>query len=658
MPLAAGSHLGPYDILSPLGAGGFGEVYKARDTRLDRTVAIKILPSADPELKARFEREAKAIAALTHPYICTLYDVGHQDGTDYLVMEYLEGETLDKKIARGPIKIDEALKIAIEIAEALDKAHRAGIVHRDLKPANVMLTKGGVKLLDFGLAKLKSQAAVTGFSHVATITAQPVTSQGSILGTLQYMSPEQVEGRDADARSDIFAFGGVVYEMVTGCRAFDGPSSATVIGAVLKDTPPPLRTRQPMAPRALDRLVHRCLAKSPDDRWQSMRDVQLELAFVQQEVVNTTQETEPPRPSHARSFAIAGIATVILSALAGGFWSRRGGERERTVVRFDVAVPDAWTSYVARSTISVSPNGRLIAFSPPPRTDGPILIRALNETSMREVPGSRGGFGAFWSPDGRHLAFGAVNRIATIDVSGTVVETVCACEMGVGGATFLGSDTVVFTKANVESMGGALSVVRIGDPTVRDATILSASRHERMHEAPHALPDGRHFTFIAVDEQGRSAAYVGALGTNERVSLAFGSNTEYVEPGWLVGMRGPALVAQAFDASHLSAGSRVIPLAGRIARSTAVGGRYRFSTSRNGVLAFSEGGPSTSRLEWVDRDGRSLSILADAADYSNPALSPDGKRLAVSIRNPSGTRSVAYRSDARSALAPDIRSGR
>jgi dipeptidyl aminopeptidase/acylaminoacyl peptidase len=198
----------------------------------------------------------------------------------------------------------------------------------------------------------------------------------------------------------------------------------------------------------------------------------------------------------------------------------------------------------------------------------------------------------------------------------------------------------VFTKANVESMGGALSVVRIGDPTVRDASMLNTDRRERVHEAPHALPDGRHFTFIAVDEQGGSAAYVGALGTNERTALAFGSNTEYVEPGWLVGMRGPALVAQVFDASHLSAGSRVIPLAGRIARSTGVGARYRFSTSRNGVLAFSEGGPSTSRLEWVGRDGRSLSILADAADYSNPALSPDEKRLAVSIRNPSGTRDL------------------
>src|SRR6476646_4889979 len=227
MPLSAGSRIGPYEILSPLGAGGFGEVYKARDTRLDRTVAIKILPSAGPELKARFEREAKAIASFQHPHICTLYDVGHQDGTDYLVMEYLEGETLAARIARGPIKIDEALKIAIEIAEALDKAHRAGVVHRDLKPGNVMLTKSGAKLLDFGLAK-SSPVARGGMSMMPT-TPISITAQGTILGTFQYMAPEQVEGGEADARTDLFAFGAVLYEMVTGRPAFEGKTQTNLV---------------------------------------------------------------------------------------------------------------------------------------------------------------------------------------------------------------------------------------------------------------------------------------------------------------------------------------------------------------------------------------------------------------------------------------------
>src|SRR5215472_1923908 len=281
MELAPGSRLGPYDIVSPLGAGGFGEVYRARDTRLDRTVAIKILPSADPELKARFEREAKAIAALTHPHICTLYDVGHQDGIDYLVMEHLEGETLDKKIARGPIKIDEALKIAIEIADALDKAHRAGIVHRDLKPANVMITKGGVKLLDFGLAKLRQTApAVSGLSIAATVATPPVTAPGTIVGTLHYMSPEQLEGGDADSRADVFAFGTVLYEMVTGRKAFDGKTQASLIGAILKDEPPPLTSRLPLETPLLDHVVKQCLAKDPDERWQSAGDIMRELKWI------------------------------------------------------------------------------------------------------------------------------------------------------------------------------------------------------------------------------------------------------------------------------------------------------------------------------------------------------------------------------------------
>jgi serine/threonine protein kinase len=267
MAISTGSRFGPYDIVSLLGAGGFGEVYKARDTRLDRTVAIKILPSADPELKARFEREAKAIAALTHPHICTLYDVGHQDGTDYLVMECLEGETLDKKIARGPLKLDEAVKIAIQIADALARAHREGIVHRDLKPGNIMLTKSGVKVLDFGLAKLLPPPLLSGVSVAAT--ASPLTASGSVLGTLHYMAPEQLEGKDTDECVDVFAFGAVLYEMVTGRRAFEGQTPASVIAAVLEHPAAPMAARVPDVPRALDELLADCLAKDPNERWRT-----------------------------------------------------------------------------------------------------------------------------------------------------------------------------------------------------------------------------------------------------------------------------------------------------------------------------------------------------------------------------------------------------
>jgi serine/threonine protein kinase/Flp pilus assembly protein TadD len=300
MSLSAGSRLGPYDILSPLGAGGFGEVYKARDTRLDRTVAIKILPSADPELKARFEREAKAIAALTHPHICTLYDVGHQDGTDYLVMEYLEGETLAARISRGPIKIDEALKISIQIAEALDKAHRAGIVHRDLKPANVMLTKSGAKLLDFGIAKLMSVAPAVNGMNTATVTTPTVTAV--ILGTLQYMAPEQLEGRAADGRADIFAFGAVLYEMLTGQKAFHGARHAAVIGTTMTASVPPLSVIRPESPQDLDQCLHACFAVDPNERWQTACDLLRELRRLAQgndTVANGGPSADRQRPSIA-----------------------------------------------------------------------------------------------------------------------------------------------------------------------------------------------------------------------------------------------------------------------------------------------------------------------------------------------------------------------
>src|ERR1700675_3485167 len=284
MAIPSGTRLGPYEVLSAIGAGGMGEVYRARDTRLDRTVAIKILPDhlADrADLRERFDREARAIAGLNHPHICTLYDVGHQDGTDYLVMEYLEGETLAQRLAKGPLPLDQVLRYAIEISDALDKAHRKGITHRDLKPGNIMLTKSGTKLLDFGLAKLKQEVAPANVQLSQLPTAgEPLTAQGTIVGTLQYMAPEQLEGKEVDARTDIFAFGAVLYEMATSKRAFEGKTQASVIGAILKDDPPPISSLQPMTPPALDRVVKRCLAKDPDNRWQTARDVELEMKWI------------------------------------------------------------------------------------------------------------------------------------------------------------------------------------------------------------------------------------------------------------------------------------------------------------------------------------------------------------------------------------------
>src|SRR6202165_1670338 len=283
MPILTGKRLGPYEILSAIGAGGMGEVYRAKDTRLNRIVAIKVLPGhlADsPASKERFEREARTIASLNHPHICTLHDIGHQDETDYLVMEYLEGETLAQRLHKGSLQLEQVLEFAIEIADALAKAHRKGVTPRDLKPGNIMLTKSGTKLLDFGLAKLRQDAApVTPLSELATVN-DPLTAQGTILGTLQYMAPEQLEGKEVDARTDIFAFGAVGYEMATGKGAFEGKSQASLIAAILEREPPAMSSLQPMTPPALDRVVKKCLAKDPEKRWQGATDLCDELKWI------------------------------------------------------------------------------------------------------------------------------------------------------------------------------------------------------------------------------------------------------------------------------------------------------------------------------------------------------------------------------------------
>src|ERR1700726_4188489 len=331
MPILSGKRLGPYEILSGIGAGGMGEVYRAKDTRLNRIVAIKVLPSHlahSPELRERFEREARTIASLNHPHICTLYDVGHQDGTDYLVMEYLEGETLAQRLIKGPLPLDQVLQYAIEIADALDKAHRKGVTHRDLKPGNIMLTKSGTKLLDFGLAKLKQEVAPANVQLSQLPTANdPLTAQGAIVGTLQYMAPEQVEGKEVDARTDIFAFGAVVYEMATGKRAFEGKSQASVIAKILETDPPPISSLQPMTPPALNRVVQKCLAKEPDKRWQAASDVCDELKWIaeggSQATLAPTAATKSIR-GRWRGARLWGAAFLLLAAMTGiVIWSRK-----------------------------------------------------------------------------------------------------------------------------------------------------------------------------------------------------------------------------------------------------------------------------------------------------------------------------------------------
>ncbi|HEX7253272.1 MAG TPA: protein kinase, partial [Thermoanaerobaculia bacterium] len=366
MSLAPGTKLGPYEIQAPLGAGGMGEVYKARDTRLGREVAIKVLPqhlSSSEEMRQRFEREAKAISQLSHAHICALYDVGSHEGTEYLVMEYLEGETLAARLLKGGLPLAQTLGFGIEIADALDKAHRQGIVHRDLKPGNIMLTKAGVKLLDFGLAKAIAPASPqSGLTSLPTVaTPQNLTQQGTILGTFQYMAPEQLEGAEADVRSDIFALGAVLYEMATGQKAFQGKSQASLIGSILKEEPPPVSSVAPMTPPALDRVIKTCLSKDPENRFQTAHDVKLQLQWV----AEGGSQAGLPAPVVARrknreklAWMVAGVAALAAVAFAAAF-VRRAQVKARTV-RFEIPTPEEVTSI---DLPRISPDGHTIAFN-------------------------------------------------------------------------------------------------------------------------------------------------------------------------------------------------------------------------------------------------------------------------------------------------------
>jgi eukaryotic-like serine/threonine-protein kinase len=409
MAIAPGTRLSHFEIASPIGAGGMGEVYKARDTRLDRVVAIKVLPShlADkPELRERFEREARTIAGLNHPHICTLHDIGHQDGTDFLVMEYLEGETLAARLLKGPLPIEQVLQYAIQIADALDKAHRQGATHRDIKPGNIMLTKSGTKLLDFGLAKLKQAAAPPPASVSQLPTAGPgagkdsLTVHGTLLGTLQYMSPEQVEGRtdEIDARSDIFSFGALVYEMATGKKAFEGRSSASLIGAILRDDPPPMTSLQPMAPAALDRVVKRCLAKDPDNRWQTARDLEAELQWIaggSSAAATITAPTAQPAKRRWRMAMQLGLASLAAAAVAAfATWSLRPSPSPLPVSRFTIALPPGeqfgFTQGLVLNApvLAISPDGTQLAYAAQQGSTGRLYLRALDSLEVKPIPGT------------------------------------------------------------------------------------------------------------------------------------------------------------------------------------------------------------------------------------------------------------------------------
>ena len=654
MPLQPGARLGPYEILSALGAGGMGEVYKARDTRLDRVVAIKILPealAAEPQFRERFEREARAISQLTHTHICTLHDIGRQDLTDFLVMEYLEGETLAERLTKGALPLDQALPIAIQIASALDHAHRAGIVHRDLKPGNIMLTKAGAgaarqaspqaKLLDFGLAKASALAvAGAGLSMLPT-TPPGVTAQGTILGTFQYMAPEQLEGQEADARTDIFAFGAVLYEMLTGKKAFEGKSHASLISAIMSSDPKPVSVLQPLTPSALDRIVGTCLAKDPEDRYQSARDLSRDLIWVASGSGDGAgaRAVIPLTRSHRVAWLVATVSTIALIATAI-IALRRAGEVTPAAgpTQFTIGPPEN-TSFggpVAGGTgnapqVAVSPDGRNIVFVAGAQSAYQIWLRPVATLAARPIPGTEGGAFPFWSPDSRFIGFFAAGKLKKVAIAGGPPTVLCDAPAGRGGS-WSRDNVILFAPSRppgllrVSSAGGAPTVVTTLDPATGEDT----------HRWPHFLPDGRHFLYTAITGTCCPAAKpsvirIGSLDQAEATItlLQVESSVSYAS-GHVLFARDEILMAQPFDADTRQSKGDAFPLAEHVGPE---GSRYlSASVSENGTLVYaSRGSLGSQQLTWFDRAGRALSTLGEAAPYINLALSPDERRVAVAL---------------------------
>ena len=646
MTLSAGRRLGPYEIVAPLGAGGMGEVYQAKDTRLDRIVAIKVLPSHlsnNTELQQRFEREARAVSSLSHSNICTLYDVGREDGIDYLVMEYVDGESLADRLSKGPLPLDQVLRYAIQIADALDKAHRQGIVHRDLKPANIMLTKSGAKLLDFGLAKFQDNASGSVFSGLSNVATERVslTGEGAILGTFQYMAPEQLEGQDADARTDIFAFGAVVYEMATGNKAFTGKSQASLIGAILRDEAPTISTSQSMTPPALDRVVKTCLAKDPDDRWQSARDLTQELKWIaeggSQSGIQVSRSTDSKnRERIAWIVAAVFLAAAVMLAIPYVFHS---SPAEPGIVRFNITPPEKATF---GDSSAISPDGRLLAFTAK-ETDGKasLWIRPLDSVTPKALSGTEGAEFPFWSPDSRFIGFFAENKLKKIDISGGRPQTLCDVTGNPRGGSWNG-DTIIFTPDfttplyKVSAAGGAPSPLTEFDP----------SRKENSHRWPCFFPDGRHFLYFArtSGEVGK-AIFVGSLDSNERKLLfdcesraiiASADNTSSNARPSLLFIRDKTLMAQSFDERNLKLSGDAYPIAEDIELYGESGptGYGAFSVSADGILAYRAGVSSIVQFVWVDRANKQLTPVGIPALYSEPCLSPDEKRVVFDKTEP------------------------
>ncbi len=635
MSLCAGNKLGPYEIVAPLGAGGMGEVYRARDTRLERTVAIKILPahlSSDPVRKQRFEREAKTISSLNHPHICVLHDVGSQDGMDYLVMECVEGDTLAKRLEKGPLPLDQVLKFGAQIADALDKAHRSGIVHRDLKPGNIMLTPAGAKLLDFGLAK-PAVPLTTGATLTATATqTTPATQEGTIVGTFQYMSPEQIEGKELDGRSDIFSLGAVLYEALTGQRAFPGKSQLSVASAILEKEPAPISAVKPTTPAALDRALRRCLAKDPEERWQTARDVSIELKWIADSASQSSAATPGiKRNKYSARLTFAALAlTGILAATLGILYARKPAADARITRTY--IKPMANSSFVFSGTaagFALSPDGRLLAYvASTPDGKSVLWLRPLDSLQAQHLPGTEGAAYPFWSPDSRFIGFFAGGKLKKIEASGGPPFTICDASDGRGGTWNRQGDILLTPSVNttifrVSSSGGPLTPV----------TAWAPEKNETTHRWPYFLPDGRHFLYwsgsvFAPRETFTNTVMLGSLDSKESRLLLHSHTNGIYASDHILFMRQYTLMAQPFDVGSLQLTGDAVPLADPVQEGRSVA-KGVFSASVDGLLTYVEGASGADRqLVWFDRSGKQVGAVPGADAYASVRISPDGKRLA------------------------------
>ncbi len=642
MGLAAGTHLGPYEIQAAIGEGGMGEVYKARDTRLDRTVAIKILSldlAADADRRARFEREAKAIAGLNDPHICSLYDVGREGDTDFLVMEHVAGETLAARLDRGPLPLEQALTVAAEIAGALAVAHRHGVIHRDLKPGNVMLTKAGAKLLDFGLAKLTGHAEQPAAAQLmsAPTRSAPLTGAGVIVGTLQYMAPEQLEGRPADARTDVWALGAMIYEMVTGRRAFEATSAVTVIAAIVEREPVPLSTLQPLAPPGVDRLVRRCLAKNPDDRWQNAQDAALCL----EDARDAVGQSAGVRPRLRARAVVAAFAVGTVLGLATGLKPSLSRSVVPSPQLMRLSLPLAGNGALvaadsprAGPSIAISRDGRRVVYVLRRDGESVLVLRALDRTDETMLRGTEGAFGPFFSPDGNWVAFFTETGLKKIPVDGGAAVTICATPPVSRGGSWADDGTIYFTP---DFTSGIHRVAAAGGRP-QEVTTLDLAARESNHLFPEILPGGEVLLFTVWKGGAFEAASVWALSvrTGKRTQLLEGaSEARFLPQGYLVFARAGTLLAVPFDPQRLAILGQAAPVVEGV-WSDPTTGTANYAVSATGTLVYAPGHYTVARrrLAWVDRRGGLEFLPCEPGFYgSNLKLSPDARRVAVQLLN-------------------------